>query len=97
MAKLFKLEKEMIDIIYKLGLKAPYGLVYDNPYQSFTFKQALNATTDISVTYDFYLYDDKDYFKVTIFIGSCCHFGLFFKEDYEFIKSLVDKFVRLNV
>lgn len=97
MSKLFTFEMVMRDIIYMTRIKTPNGLDYDNPYQTSGFKQSLNATTDISVTYDFYVCGDDDYFQVTIFIGSRCYIGLFFKKDYEFIKTLVDKFVRLNI
>ena len=97
MSKLFTFEMVMRDIIYMTRIKTPYGLDYDNPYNSISFKKSLNATTDISVTYDFYVFGDDDYFNVTIFIGSRCYIGLFFKKDYEFIKHLVDKFISLNI
>ena len=96
MAKLFKTEKEMRDLIYVLRLNIPYGFTFDNPYSSINFEEKLNYNTTINYSFDFFHYGDNNYFKLTIFIGSRCYTGLFYYEDYKFIFELVNKFININ-
>ena len=95
MAKLFKFEKQMRDLLLIISVDEPYGMVYDNPYQSTGFNGMLNSKTEYCVQYDFYNFD-KNYFYLTLFVGTRLYTGLFYEEDYDFVRNLVDKFIKIN-
>ena len=95
MAKLFKFEKEIRDLLLMTQVDEPYGFVYDNPFKEYSFDGILNSKSRYSVEFSFYSFD-KNYFLLTFFIGTRSYIALFYEEDYYLVLNLVDKFIRVN-
>lgn len=96
MAKLFKFEKEMRDLINVLRINEPYDFCYENRYSSIGSEGKLNNNTKYFYDFDFYHHGDNNYFEVSVGIGSRTYVGLFYYADYKFIYELVDKFISIN-
>ena len=95
MAKLFKLEKEMRDLLLITQVDEPYGFVYDNPFKGFGYNGVLNSKSEYYVQYDFYNFG-KNYLCLSLYVGTRLYTCLFYEEDYDFVRNLVEKFIRVN-
>ena len=95
MAKLKKKKKEMRDLLLITKVDEPYGIVYDNPFKGFGYNGMLNSKSEYYVQYDFYTYD-KNYLRLSLYVGTRFYTCLYYEEDYDFVRNLVDKFIKIN-